>query len=73
MKIPASAAIDAIPLLKDSQECQLFITPDGDYTPTRVLHGTRKATQHLQSMLVVRWMTSRATSEYGWCDRYVVP
>jgi Reverse transcriptase (RNA-dependent DNA polymerase)/RNase H-like domain found in reverse transcriptase len=42
-----------IPLHKDSQDCQSFITPDGVYTPTRVLHGTRNATQHLQSMLLV--------------------
>jgi hypothetical protein len=28
-------------------------TPDGVYTPTRVLHGTWNATQHLQSVLVV--------------------
>jgi hypothetical protein len=41
-----------IPLHKDSQYCQSFITPDGAYTPTRVLHGTRNATQHLQSVLV---------------------
>jgi Reverse transcriptase (RNA-dependent DNA polymerase) len=42
-----------IPLHKDSQDCQSFITLDGVYTPTRVLHGTRNATQHLQSVLVV--------------------
>jgi Reverse transcriptase (RNA-dependent DNA polymerase) len=42
-----------IPLQKDLQDCQSFITPDGVYTPTRVLHGTRNATQHLQSVLVV--------------------
>jgi Reverse transcriptase (RNA-dependent DNA polymerase)/RNase H-like domain found in reverse transcriptase len=42
-----------IPLHKDSQDRQSFITPDGVYTPTRVLHGTRNATQHLQSVLVV--------------------
>jgi Reverse transcriptase (RNA-dependent DNA polymerase) len=42
-----------LPLHKDSQDCQSFITPDGVYTPTRVLHGTRNATQHLQSVLVV--------------------
>jgi Reverse transcriptase (RNA-dependent DNA polymerase) len=42
-----------IPLHKDSQDRQSFITPDGVYTPTRVLHGTRNATQGLQSVLVV--------------------
>jgi hypothetical protein len=36
-----------IPLHKDSQDCQSFITPDGVHTPTSVLHGTRNATQHL--------------------------
>jgi hypothetical protein len=40
-------------LHKDSQDCQSFITPDGVYTPTCVLHGTRNATKHLQSLLVV--------------------
>jgi hypothetical protein len=30
-----------IPLHKDSQDCQSFITPDGVYTPTRVQHGIR--------------------------------
>jgi hypothetical protein len=39
-------------LHKDSQACQSFITPDGVYTQTCVLHGTRNATQHLQSVLV---------------------
>jgi hypothetical protein len=42
-----------IPLHKDSQNCQSFITPNGVYTPTRVLHGTRNDTQHLQSVLAV--------------------
>jgi hypothetical protein len=27
----------------DSQECQSFLTPDGVFTPTRVLHGTSNA------------------------------
>jgi Reverse transcriptase (RNA-dependent DNA polymerase) len=42
-----------IPLHKDSHDCQSFITPDGVYTPTCVLHGTRNATRNLQSVLVV--------------------
>jgi Reverse transcriptase (RNA-dependent DNA polymerase) len=33
------------------QECQSFITPDGIYSPTRVLHGTRNAVSHLQSCM----------------------
>jgi hypothetical protein len=42
-----------IPVYKYSQDCQYFITPNKEYTPTRVLHETRNATQHLQSVLVV--------------------
>jgi hypothetical protein len=42
-----------IPLHKDSKDYQSFITPDGVFTPTRILHGTRNATQHLQSVLLV--------------------
>jgi hypothetical protein len=42
-----------IPLHRNSQDCQSFISQDGVYTPTRVLHGTRNATQNLQSVLVV--------------------
>jgi Reverse transcriptase (RNA-dependent DNA polymerase) len=34
---------------ESSQECQSFITPNGIYTPTRVLHGTRNAVSHIQS------------------------
>jgi hypothetical protein len=42
-----------IPLHKDSQDFQSFITPDDVYMLTRVLHGTRNATQNLQSVFVV--------------------
>jgi RNase H-like domain found in reverse transcriptase/Reverse transcriptase (RNA-dependent DNA polymerase)/Integrase zinc binding domain/Integrase core domain len=40
-----------LPLSRESQECQSFITPDGVYSPTRVLHGTTNAVAHLQSVL----------------------
>jgi Reverse transcriptase (RNA-dependent DNA polymerase) len=36
---------------ESSQECQSFITPDGIFSPTRVLHGTRNAVCHMQSSL----------------------
>jgi hypothetical protein len=42
-----------IPLHKDSQDFQSFITPDEVYTPTSVLHGARNSTQNLQFVLVV--------------------
>jgi hypothetical protein len=61
-----------IPLHKDSQDCQSFITPDGVYTPTRVLHGTRIATQHLQSVLVVMMDDIKSNIKYGWMTVYFI-
>jgi hypothetical protein len=43
-----------ISLHEDSQDCQYLITLDGVYSPTRVLYGTRDATQYLQSVLIVK-------------------
>ena len=40
-----------LPLEEDSQHLQSFITPDGIYTPRRVLHGTTNAVSYLQSNL----------------------
>ena len=40
-----------LPLATESQECQSFITPDGVFTPTRVLHGTTNAVTHMQAVL----------------------
>lgn len=34
-------------LAEYSQSCQSFITPDGVYSPTRVLHGTTNAVLNL--------------------------
>jgi hypothetical protein len=56
-----------IPLHKDSQDCQYFITPDGVYAPTRVLHGTRNATQHLRSVLFVM-MDDTTSNIKVWLD-----
>lgn len=38
-------------LPKYSQTSQSFITPDGIYSPTRVVHGTTNAVMNLQSSL----------------------
>jgi hypothetical protein len=54
---------------KDSQDCQSFITPDGVYTPTRVLHGTSNATQHLQSVLFIM-MDDIKSNIKVWCTSY---
>ncbi len=40
-----------MPLAKKSQEFQTFLTPDGLYTPTSVLHDTKNAVTHLQSSM----------------------
>ena len=40
-----------LPFHKNSQHLQSFITPDGIYTPCRVLHGTTNAFSYLQSNL----------------------
>lgn len=39
------------PLSKESQECQSFHTPDGVYTPTRVLHGAKNSGSYFQSAM----------------------
>jgi Reverse transcriptase (RNA-dependent DNA polymerase) len=56
-----------IPLHKDSQDCQSFITPDGVYTSTRVLHELRNAMQHLQSALVIM-MDDNKSNIKVWLD-----
>jgi Reverse transcriptase (RNA-dependent DNA polymerase) len=56
-----------IPLHKDSQDWQSFITPGGVYTPTRELDGTKNATQYLQSVLVVM-MDDIKSSIKVWLD-----
>jgi hypothetical protein len=38
-------------LHENSRDCQSFITPDGVYTPTRVLHGSSNDVAHIQSSL----------------------
>lgn len=38
-------------LAVDSRVCQSVITPDGIFTPTRLLHGTTNAAIHLQLFL----------------------
>ena len=40
-----------MPLHPDSRECQSFITPDGVFSPTRVLHGQTNAVAFFQSSL----------------------
>jgi hypothetical protein len=56
-----------IPLHNDSQDCQSFITPDGLYTSTRVLHGMKNATQHLNSVLAVTMDDTRSNIKV-WLD-----
>jgi hypothetical protein len=46
------------------------ITPDEVYTPTRVLHGTRNATQHMQFVLVIM-IDGIKSSITVWLDDYL--
>jgi hypothetical protein len=61
-----------IPLHKDSQYYQSFITPDGVYTPTRVLHGIGMLRSICSMCSSSSWTTSRATSKYGWMTVYFI-
>jgi RNase H-like domain found in reverse transcriptase/Reverse transcriptase (RNA-dependent DNA polymerase)/Integrase core domain/Integrase zinc binding domain len=56
-----------LPLDPDSQECQSFITPDGVFTPTRVLHGTTNAVTHMQAVLS-EVFSSLNTHILAWLD-----
>jgi Reverse transcriptase (RNA-dependent DNA polymerase) len=60
-----------IPLHNDSQDCRSFITPDGAYTPTYALHGTNKATQNLQSLLVVMMEYIKSNIKV-WLDDFLI-
>jgi len=52
----------------DSQECQSFVTPDGIFTPTRVLHGTTNAVTYLQSTLAEIIPPELRSSILFWLD-----
>lgn len=56
------------PLAEESQECQSFITPDGIYTPRRVLHGTTNAVTYLQSSLATIIPESLRANVMFWLD-----
>jgi RNase H-like domain found in reverse transcriptase/Reverse transcriptase (RNA-dependent DNA polymerase) len=55
------------PLARESQECQSFITPNGVYSPTRVLHGTTNAVTHLQAVLQEAFV-SLEDNLFAWLD-----
>lgn len=57
-----------LPLHPDSQALQSFITPDGVYSPTRVLHGTTNAVAHLQSSLASVFSEELKKSVLAWLD-----
>ena len=52
----------------DSQECQSFVTPDGVYTPTRVLHGTTIAVTYLNSTLAYLLPADLLNGVLYWLD-----
>lgn len=56
-----------------SQECQSFITPDGIYTPKRVLHGNLCANSHLHSSFVSHMNEDLKSRLMIWVDDLVLP
>jgi Reverse transcriptase (RNA-dependent DNA polymerase) len=54
-------------LHEDSRDYQSFITPDGLFTPTRVLHGASNAVAHMQSSLQ-GILGSMSSSIMSWLD-----
>ena len=63
-----SQAYWQLSLHENSQECQSFITPDGVYSPTRVLHGTANAVAHLQSALAAIFLPELGKNLLSWLD-----
>ncbi len=57
-----------LPLHPDSQELQSFLTLEGVYTPTRVLHGTTSAVTSLQSSLAAIIPPELAKMLLRWLD-----
>ncbi len=53
-----------------SQELQSFLTPEGVYTPTRVLHGTTNAVTYLQSSLCSNYPTGACFNAFALAGRY---
>lgn len=60
------------PLRIDSQECQSFVTSDGDFTPTCILHGTTNAVTYLQSTLASILPLNLLQNVLYWLDKVLV-
>lgn len=56
-----------------SQESQSFITPDGIYTPRRVLHGNLNANSHLHSGFMLHMTPELKQCILIWVDDMVIP
>ena len=67
-----SQAYWQVPLHPDCQHTQSFITPDGIYTPTRVLHGTTNAVLHLQSSFTAILPPSLHSNSIIWLDDIIL-
>lgn len=57
-----------LPSHKDSQYCQSFLTPEGGYAPTPVMHGSRDALSHLQSLLTAEVLEQLRPVVLQWLD-----
>jgi len=60
-----------LPLHENSQECQSFITPDGVFSPTRVMHGQRNAVSYCQSSIQLMSKCKLFLKEVRWCGRVI--
>lgn len=61
-----------LPLSEDSQECQSIITPDGIFSPTRVLHGSTNAVTHMRSAMQEVMPTDLAQQLLYWVDDFLL-
>ena len=57
----------------DDQETQSIITPDGIFTPRRLLHGNFNANSHLQASLVSAMSPRLKNRLLLWVDDMVIP
>ena len=61
-----------LPLHPDSQSLHSFITPDGVFSPTRILHGTTNAVMHLQSSVEAILKTSLKRNTLLWLNDILI-
>lgn len=56
----------------DSQSCKSFVTPDGIFTTTRVLHGNLNANSHLHAGFMSKVTSDVQERLLKWADNLVI-